>query len=138
MSVPVHEDPRAAGAERRKFPRVLLNLEVDYGSEDTFLFAYITDISEMGIFIKTNNPEPPGSHLNLRFSPPGAQRALEVEGEVTWVNPYRPGAAVNLNPGMGIKFVDLQPGDRQQLTELVRTIAYLGDDDDDEADAAGA
>ena len=40
-------------AERRRAPRVLLNLEVDYASEDNYLFAYITDISATGIFVRT-------------------------------------------------------------------------------------
>ena len=49
-------------AERRIHERVLVDLEVDYKADDTFLFAYITDISAMGIFIRTNAPEPPGTN----------------------------------------------------------------------------
>lgn len=124
------------GAERRQFERVLVDLEVDYGAEDTFLFAYITDISAMGIFVLTNNPEPAGTRLNLRFSPPGWRTPLELEGIVIWINPYRPGDRENLNPGMGIQFVDLVPGQREQLTQLVKTFAYLEDDDDADDDDA--
>src|SRR5687767_13094624 len=87
---PVVED-RRTGADRRQFERVFVDLEVDYKCEDTFLFAYITDISAMGIFIQTNSPEPAGTRLNLRFTPPGLDAPLELEGEVIWVNPYRPG-----------------------------------------------
>ena len=65
---PVDEDRR--GADRRQSQRILVDLEVDYQCEDTFLFAYITDMSAFGIFIRTNNPEPPGTHLNLRFKLP--------------------------------------------------------------------
>ena len=68
---PIDEDRRlVSGRDRRQFERVLVDLEVDYRCEDTFLFAYITDISAMGIFIRTNAPEPPGTRLNLRFTPP--------------------------------------------------------------------
>src|SRR5262249_17768773 len=43
---PVAKERRAeTGADRRQFERVLVDLEVDYSCEDTFLFAYITDIS---------------------------------------------------------------------------------------------
>jgi type IV pilus assembly protein PilZ len=52
----------------------MVDIEVDYKSADTFLFAYITDISAMGIFIRTNAPEPPGTLLNLSFTPPGGRR----------------------------------------------------------------
>src|SRR5437762_13556026 len=91
-------------AERRSSPRVLVDLEVDYASEDNYLFAYITDISATGIFVRTTTPEGPGTHLNLRFKPDGEPHSIEVEGEVIWVNPYRPGAPDNLHPGMGIRF----------------------------------
>jgi type IV pilus assembly protein PilZ len=138
-SQPVDEDRRLGGRDRRQFERVLVDLEVDYRCEDTFLFAYITDISAMGIFVQTRSPEPPGTRLNLRFTVPGQgpTSSFELEGEVIWINPYRPGDRENLNPGMGIRFVDLTPQDRERLTELVKTFAYLDDDearDGDEQD----
>src|SRR4029077_18887625 len=99
--------PAVANSERRAAPRVLVDLEVDYASEDNYLFAYITDISETGIFVRTTSPEPPGPLLNLRFRPDDAGPQIEVEGEVIWVNPFRPGAPDNLHPGRGIRFVEL-------------------------------
>jgi type IV pilus assembly protein PilZ len=118
------EDDRRLGRERRRWERVLVDIEVDYRSEDTFLFAYITDISQMGIFVRTTTPEAPGTRLNLRFNVPGGG-VLECEGEVIWINPYRPGDRENINPGMGIQFVDLSQEQRRMLREIVRTFAYL-------------
>ena len=117
-----------ADADRRRAPRVLVDLEVDYASEENYLFAYITDISATGIFVRTTTPEQPGTHLNLRFQLPDANNSsakIEVEGEVIWVNPYRPGAPDNLHPGMGIRFVGLDDEVRDQLLELIRRFAYL-------------
>jgi uncharacterized protein (TIGR02266 family) len=111
-------------AERRKAPRVLVDLEVDYASEENYLFAYITDISATGIFVRTTTPEDPGTHLNLRFSSEHSEH-LEVEGEVIWVNPYRPGTPDNLHPGMGIRFVSIDNELRDRLFELIRRFAYL-------------
>ncbi|MGN6104833.1 MAG: TIGR02266 family protein [Kofleriaceae bacterium] len=111
--------------ERRGSPRVLVDLEVDYASEDNYLFAYITDISVTGIFVRTTSPEQPGTHLNLRFSPDDAGGPIEIEGEVIWVNPYRPGAPDNLHPGMGIRFAGLDHELRDRLLELIRRFAYL-------------
>lgn len=125
------EIERRAGRERRQWERVLVDLEVDYRSDDTFLFAYITDISAMGIFVRTVTPEPPGTRLNLRFCPPG-MGVLECEGVVIWINPYRPGDRENLNPGMGVQFVELSPPQRERLKKLVRTFAYLSDPSDEE------
>src|SRR5580704_10725405 len=95
----VSADVSIAASDRRAAPRVLVDLEVDYALEDNYLFAYITDISETGIFVRTTTPEQPGTRLNLRFSPDNAARPIEVEGEVIWINPYRPGARDNLHPG---------------------------------------
>ena len=118
------------GMERRRSPRVLVDLEVDYGNEDNFLFAYITDISTTGIFVRTNAPEAPGTRLNVRFTPHAGEdirdaEPLELEGEVIWVNPYRPGHKNSIYPGMGVRFVDLQDGQRRKLTDFVTTFAYL-------------
>src|ERR1041385_4435711 len=182
--------------ERRRSPRVLVDIEVDCASEDNYLFAYITDINATGIFVRTTSPEEPGTHLNLRLSadedpeePMALERrsredqddrrervalerrsredqddrrervalerrsrgdqddrrervalerrsredqddrrervALELEGEVIWVNPYRPGTPDNLHPGMGIRFVNLDSELRDRLFELIRRFAYL-------------
>ena len=119
----------ASDSERRRAPRVLVDLEVDYASEENYLFAYITDISETGIFVRTTTPETPGTHLNLRFAPldddADAGDRIEVEGEVIWINPYRPGVPDNLHPGMGVRFVELEDDIKDRLLELVRRFAYL-------------
>ncbi len=118
---------RRAGRERREHERVAVCLEVDYRSDDTFLFAYITDMSAMGIFIQTVTPKPAGTLLNLRFRTKEGKR-LDVHGRVIWVN--QPHGADSINPGMGVQFVDLTPVEREQIMALVRTFAYLSDDEE--------
>ncbi|HEX5657520.1 MAG TPA: TIGR02266 family protein [Polyangiales bacterium] len=111
------------GIERRRYERFDTSISVDYSSGETFLFSYIQNISEMGIFIRSDSPLPVGTRLELRFTPEG-QTALELEGEVTWINPYRP-FGDNLNPGMGVRFRGLKPELRERIVDLVRTVAYL-------------
>lgn len=118
----------AALSDRRGATRVLVDLEVDYGDEKNFLFASIRDISATGIFVRTNAPESAGTHLNLRFTPPDAELPLELEGKVIWANSYRPGDPNNLDPGMGVRFIDLTDEQRVRLAEFVRTFAYLDDE----------
>ena len=113
-----------ADSDRRVAPRVLVDLEVDYASEDNYLFAYITDISETGIFVRTTTPEAPGTNLNLRFRVDDGPQ-IQVEGTVIWVNPFRPNNKDNLHPGMGIRFVELDDERKDRLLELVRRFAYL-------------
>jgi uncharacterized protein (TIGR02266 family) len=131
----VNEDRR--GADRRQSHRILVDLEVDYQCEDTFLFAYITDMSAFGIFIRTNNPEPPGTHLNLRFRLPEDDTTMALEGEVIWINAFRPGDFNNLNPGMGVRFTELTDDQKGKLMDLIRKVAYLEDDEEDEDDEYG-
>jgi len=114
--------------DRRQWQRVLVDLEVDYGNQENYLFAYIRDISATGIFVRTNSPEVPGTRLNLRFTPPSADTPLELEGEVIWINPYRPGQPDNLHPGMGIRFIGLSDDDRGRLQDFIKTFAYLADE----------
>jgi len=120
-----HNEESADGRERRQWQRVLVDLQVDYGEQDNYLFAYIKDISATGIFIKTEKPEEAGTQLNLRFTPADGGEALELEGEVIWVNEYRPGHPANLNPGMGVRFIGLTPEQRHRLDQFVKTFAYL-------------
>lgn len=113
--------------ERREHERYETSYAVDYASGDTFLFSYLTNISEMGIFIRSENPLEVGTSLRLRFHIEN-QEPLIIDGEVIWVNPFNE-SGENLNPGMGIRFRHLTPELREQVVELVRTIAYLADNE---------
>jgi type IV pilus assembly protein PilZ len=112
-------------ADRRNFDRYDVEWAVDCVATDTFLYASITNISEMGIFVRTSEPLKIGTKMRLTFAPPGGD-GFELEGSVAWVNRVKPDGE-NINPGMGIRFVNLQPEERERLVEVIRTIAYLRD-----------
>ena len=109
--------------ERRSHDRFAVEWSVDCVAEDTFLYAAITNISEMGIFVKTTDPLPIGTKLVLSFAPPGYE-PFKLEGEVAWINALRANGD-NPNPGIGVRFVNLRPDDRERLVEVIRTIAYV-------------
>jgi len=117
-------EPPSSGLERRRNDRFEVTWQVDCETEDTFLYAYITNISEMGIFVKTDKPLPVGTQLVLRFAPPAAEESFVLSGIVQWINPVRP-LGENLNPGMGIRFQSLDLAARERIVEAVRTIAYV-------------
>lgn len=122
-------DEPSAGADRRAHARHDTWLTVDVQRGDTFLFAYVTNVSEMGIFVRSEDPLPVGTDIKVRIAsvtrwigaPP-----LELDGIVAWINPYKP-YADNPNPGMGVRFVSLTGAQRERLVQLVRTVAYLKD-----------
>ncbi len=110
--------------ERRAADRFDVVWSVDCEADETFLYASITNISELGIFVRTNDPLQIGTRLRLRFSAPGSADSFVIEGVVQWVNPLRV-LGENLNPGMGVSFVDLEFDERDRIVDLVRTIAYV-------------
>ena len=119
-------DAKKRAQERRVHRRFPASIQVDYADGETFLFAYLRNISEMGIFVRTQEPAPVGARLRLRFHVDEAD-PLVLRGEVAWINPYRANGE-NINPGMGVRFVDLTPERREQVVALVRTVAYLHTD----------
>jgi type IV pilus assembly protein PilZ len=116
----------ASAANRRLSDRTDVSWEVDCETEDTFLYASIRNVSELGIFVLTREPLEVGTEVMLRFSPPGAEGPFDLKGAVQWINPVR-ALSDNRNPGMGILFVDITAEDRERLVEAVRTIAYVRD-----------
>ena len=129
------EIPEPTGAERREHERFETSIAVDYASGETFLFAYLQNISEMGIFIRTDHPAPVGTRLRLRFQVEPRSNSdidpLTLDGEVTWINPLRV-TGDNLNPGMGVRFIELSPDKREEVVGLVRTVAYLREEERNE------
>ncbi|MFO0548038.1 MAG: PilZ domain-containing protein [Polyangiaceae bacterium] len=111
-------------ADRRATERHPVTWPVDCDTEETFLYAEITNISEMGIFVRTTEPLAIGTKLRLRFAPAHSPEigSFELEGRVQWINLARPGCP---NPGMGLAFFSLSLEDRERLVEVIRTIAYL-------------
>ena len=101
-----------------------LDLTVETGEGETFLFAYVANLYELGVFVRTDRPLPIGTRLTLGFS--GSD--LTLVGEVVWINPVRNDD--NPNPGMGIRFLALDLDDRDRLVSLVRAIAYLDEPTD--------
>jgi type IV pilus assembly protein PilZ len=115
--------PVPSGHDRRSAPRIDVTWAVDCNDGETFLYASITNISALGIFIASRTPPTVGTAVMLRFTPPG-EGEFELRGEVAWVNPVRADRE-NINPGFGVRFIDLSAEMRERLVSLVHAIAYL-------------
>jgi type IV pilus assembly protein PilZ len=116
--------PESGARDRRSSDRMDVLWSVDCETEETFLYAAITNISAMGIFVRTTDPLPIGTHVTLRFAPPPTREPFALTGVVQWVNTIRP-QKDNPNPGMGIRFMSLTLADRERIVEAIHTIAYL-------------
>jgi uncharacterized protein (TIGR02266 family) len=77
----------------RQETRVTINKAFD--SFDQFIQEYVTNISRSGVFIKTKQPLPVGTMVNLRFSViMDDVESIEGEGEVVRVETDPPGMGV--------------------------------------------
>src|SRR5213076_2035679 len=89
-------DAKADGARREE--RVTINKEFE--SFDAFITEYVTNISRSGVFIRSKNPLPVGTVVNLHFTVIMDDiEAIEGTGEVvrTGDDP----------PGMGVVFTEI-------------------------------
>src|SRR5687767_13035880 len=84
--------PSGAPSESRALERHEVDWSVDCESPDTFLYASIANISELGIFIRTEEPLPVGTTLSLRFAVRGGDAnpangdVFLLRGRVQWIN----------------------------------------------------
>lgn len=78
--------------------RITINHEFD--SVEQFITEYVTNISRSGVFIRSKDPLPPGTRVNLRFTVILDEiETIEGVGEVVRVS-HDP-------PGMGVAFNEL-------------------------------
>jgi type IV pilus assembly protein PilZ len=124
-------DDTSEKQERRRVDRMVVDLQVDFSADDMFLYSYITDLSPLGIFLRSNAPFRVGTRLTMKFKPPGEQESMELEGEVRWVSPFRFGALEAREPGMGVQFVNPPDRLKEKLMSLVGGAVELRKGDED-------
>ena len=102
-------------AERRHGNRVTFSHAVDYFCWDRPKKAQALEISAEGIFLRTDEVLPEGSMVTLRLRLPGAPRAFTVLGRVARVVL----GGITHHSGMGIRFLDITPADRDRIAQYV-------------------
>ena len=104
--------------KHRADPRIDVDLEVQYRSAQEFTAAYAENISGGGIFIRTQQQLPLNREVQLRFTLPSISRPFAVHGLVVWTNPHP--SRSSFPPGMGIKFMDLDPAAKTIIDGFVQ------------------
>lgn len=90
--------------EKRQATRIVKRLEVKYQIEVENT-AITSDLSEIGIFIRTNRGIEPGSVINIKLNLPNAQE-LFLEGKVVRSRKILPGLVGESKSGMGIQLIN--------------------------------
>ena len=99
---------------RRRDPRVVVNRE--FATIEEFISEYASDISRSGVFIRSDDPLPVGTKVDLRFTVIIDDfETIEGIGEVIRTVP--PGGPTP--SGMGVAFLELTERSRTLLDRLV-------------------
>jgi len=93
---------------------------IRYGvrSLDEFIHFYGHHFQPGGFFIKTPTPFPVGSILEMELRLKNEDLVLKGEGQVAWRREVK-GSSTELPPGMGIRFLRLEPESRQVLKKIL-------------------
>lgn len=114
----VEDDRRRA--DRRREPRVPVELWVEAAAGDELYFQRMANLSVGGAFFAHTVPHEVGTIVQLRFELPGDPEPLACKGEIVSA---RDEAG---EPGMGVRFLELRPADRLRLEQLVEKLEKLG------------
>ncbi|MCF8061031.1 MAG: TIGR02266 family protein [Deltaproteobacteria bacterium] len=109
---------RARDFEGRRGPRAQRTLSLAFRDRNAFVKAYSTNISSGGLFVRTRNPLPKGERFVLKLQLPGVPDPLKIECEVAWSRAAG-GETGGESAGMGLKFLEMSPDERQALKAYV-------------------
>ena len=92
------------GPEKRRFPRVEVQMKVDIKTTFVYTTASVLNISERGVYIRTLNPLPIGSEIEMNLYFPGLEEPLKFVGVIRWIN--QSGEDPEIPPGMGVELIE--------------------------------
>lgn len=113
----VSNAPDASPEGRRAHPRFTVDLEVTVMSEHNFYAGFLENLSVGGVFIATHRLKPVGSEIEISINLPDREEPVRGVGEVRWIREYHENSDVS--PGMGVKFVKLENGADEAITEFL-------------------
>jgi uncharacterized protein (TIGR02266 family) len=118
-------------------PRKAVNLLIRLTATSEAIFAdrFATNISSGGMFIRSRELKPLGTSIQFRVELANGARALQGTATVAWVrSPGDPKGP----PGMGLRFVNLDPASRSLVDRIVKGKELRSADPPEPAPAAAA
>ena len=107
----------AAASQRREHPRYKVELDVSLGSDHNFYVGFVENLSTGGVFIATHMLKAVGEVFELTVHLPNSTEAVRGLGEVRWIREYSERS--NVPPGMGVRFIRLDPGAQILIEEFL-------------------
>jgi molecular chaperone DnaK len=96
-----------------------LRVKLSYGSVDEFVERFATNISRGGVFIRTRDPKPLGTQVDLELRLSQGDLVVRARGVVRWIAEEDRAARPPAAPGMGIEFLALDEASRQVVERIV-------------------
>ncbi|MBN2496401.1 MAG: PilZ domain-containing protein, partial [Deltaproteobacteria bacterium] len=114
------DDRKGKGAEQRAHPRVdfLGRVKVCVPDSQTAIDTFAGNVSQGGIFLRSNRPLPRGQKVSLEFDTPKGKVRID-EGEVVWNKPFEPISVDGAAPGMGVQFRSMSEASRDAIEAFI-------------------
>ena len=104
---------------RRELLRIESEVEVHFKTFNQFHQEYTRNISKGGIFIKTQNPLPPQTAIEIKLFLPDEPEPIEGVGEVVHIIPPELAEERGWDAGMGVQFVDFEETMQKKLERYI-------------------
>ena len=112
-------------SDRRDFAA---EIEISQESDHNFYTGFTENISSGGLFIATRDLKPIGSIMEIAFSIPGQEIKISTRAEVRWQRLEQSDA--DSMPGIGVRFLDINPASAQAINQFIGTRGSLFYDDE--------
>jgi uncharacterized protein (TIGR02266 family) len=112
------EPSRPSGAEQRANPRVELKTEVRvaYPDRQSLVASLCRNISVGGMFVETEHPPAPATAVRFELDLKHFSEVVRGVGIVVWT---QPAGGEGDPPGFGMRFLDIDPRQRQLIFRIV-------------------
>lgn len=106
--------------EKRRSERTELLLKVEYSKQENLLADYLTDLSNGGLFVRTEVPFEMGQRISFTLSFPGLLEPIDLCGIVRWRRPKSP--SPETPPGVGVEFEFVDDLQRETVARVVERL----------------
>jgi uncharacterized protein (TIGR02266 family) len=106
--------------DTRTWPRASAYVGISVYSDHNFYTGFSLNLSEGGVFVATHNLVPVGSTVVLHMILPFDDVPVVTMAEVRWYRDYSEES--DGPPGMGLKFVDIDPSSLEVVKRFVSTV----------------
>jgi uncharacterized protein (TIGR02266 family) len=114
----LNEESEVSINNRRSQERKRVRVAVSMSSDSNFYVGFADNMSEGGLFVATHELLPIGDTIDLEFKLSDDQSPVVASAEVCWHRAVTD-TTIDVLPGFGARFLDLDEGDRERLESFL-------------------